>query len=47
MRPGEVEHLIGDYSKAKKELGWSPKTSFSELVEMMVKADLEREKKEA
>lgn len=45
MRPAEVDYLIGDYSKAKKELGWSPKTSFSELVEMMVKADLDQEKK--
>lgn len=45
MRPAEVDTLIGDYSKAKRELGWSPKTSFPELVEMMVKADLDLEKK--
>jgi GDPmannose 4,6-dehydratase len=45
MRPAEVDYLIGDYSKAKKELGWEPKTSFKELVEMMVKADLDLEKK--
>ncbi|MBI2074341.1 MAG: GDP-mannose 4,6-dehydratase [Candidatus Levybacteria bacterium] len=45
MRPAEVDYLIGDYSKAKKALGWQPKTSFNELVEMMVKADLEREKR--
>jgi len=44
MRPAEVDNLIGDYSKAKKELGWKPKTSFKALVEMMVKADLELEK---
>jgi len=44
MRPAEVDYLIGDYSKAKKELGWKPKTSFKELVEMMVKADIESEK---
>jgi len=44
MRPAEVDHLIGDASRAKKELGWSPKTSFKELVEMMVKSDLESEK---
>ena len=44
-RPAEVDYLIGDHSKATKELGWKPKTSFPELVEMMVKADLEREKK--
>ena len=44
MRPAEVDYLIGDASKARKILGWEPKTSFKELVEMMVKADLEREK---
>jgi len=44
LRPAEVEHLIGDASKAKKELGWEPKTSFKQLVEMMVKSDLDREK---
>lgn len=44
LRPAEVDHLIGDYSKANKVLGWKPKTSFKELVEMMVKADLKREK---
>ena len=43
MRPAEVDYLIGDASKAQKVLGWKPKTSFRELVEMMVKADLERE----
>lgn len=45
LRPAEVDYLIGDYSKAKKKLGWTPKTSFKELVSMMVKSDLEREKK--
>jgi GDPmannose 4,6-dehydratase len=44
LRPAEVDYLIGDYSKAKEKLGWTPKTSFKELVEMMVKADLELEK---
>jgi GDPmannose 4,6-dehydratase len=44
LRPAEVDHLIGDYSKAEKILGWKPKTSFKELIEMMVKADLEMEK---
>lgn len=43
-RPAEVDYLIGDYSKAKKVLGWEPKTSFKKLVRMMVNADLEREK---
>lgn len=45
LRPAEVDHLIGDATKARNELGWKPKTSFKELVEMMVKADLEREKR--
>ena len=40
FRPSEVESLIGDYSKAKEELGWFPKTSFKELVKIMVDADL-------
>ncbi|MEM4270734.1 MAG: GDP-mannose 4,6-dehydratase [Candidatus Pacearchaeota archaeon] len=44
MRPAEVDYLIGDATKAKKVLGWQPKTTFKELVEIMVKADLEREK---
>lgn len=44
MRPAEVDYLIGDYSKAKNVLGWTPKTSFSELVEMMVKSDIAIEK---
>jgi GDPmannose 4,6-dehydratase len=42
IRPAEVDLLIGDPTKAKKELGWVPKTSFVELVHMMVDADLER-----
>ena len=46
MRPAEVDYLIGDASKAKKILGWKPKTSFKELVGMMVKADLAIEKRE-
>ena len=45
MRPAEVDHLIGDATRARNELGWAPKTSFKELVEMMVKADLEQEKR--
>lgn len=44
MRPAEVDYLIGDASKAKKVLDWVPKTSFKELVKMMVEADLKREK---
>jgi GDPmannose 4,6-dehydratase len=42
LRPAEVDHLIGDASKATRTLGWSPKVSFEQLVEMMVDADLER-----
>lgn len=45
LRPAEVDYLVGDYSKAKKILGWKPKTSFKKLVEMMVKADLELERR--
>ncbi len=43
-RPAEVDLLIGDASKAKKILGWEPKTSFKELVKIMVEAELEAEK---
>jgi GDPmannose 4,6-dehydratase len=42
MRPAEVDVLQADPSKARKELGWSPRVGFSELVAMMVDADLER-----
>ncbi|MGB3944000.1 MAG: GDP-mannose 4,6-dehydratase [Methanothrix sp.] len=42
MRPAEVPELRGDASKAKEKLGWAAKTSFEELVEMMVRADAER-----
>jgi GDPmannose 4,6-dehydratase len=45
MRPAEVDVLTGDYSKAKKVLGWEPKVSFPELIKMMVKNDLEIEAK--
>jgi GDPmannose 4,6-dehydratase len=40
-RPAEIEELVADSSKAKRELGWEPRTSFEEVIEMMVKADLE------
>jgi GDPmannose 4,6-dehydratase len=39
-RPAEVELLIGDYSKAKRQLGWEPKTKFMDLVKLMVEADI-------
>src|SRR5437762_9238683 len=41
MRPAEVDHLVGDYGKAREKLGWGPKTSFEELIRLMVDADLE------
>jgi GDPmannose 4,6-dehydratase len=41
MRPAEVDQLIGDYSKAEKELGWKPETRFEDLIRLMVRADME------
>jgi GDPmannose 4,6-dehydratase len=40
-RPSEVDHLLGDASKAKEKLGWEPRVRFKELVELMVDADVE------
>jgi GDPmannose 4,6-dehydratase len=42
LRPAEVDHLVGDASKARRELEWAPRTSFRDLVELMVDADVER-----
>jgi len=42
IRPAEVPYLLGDMNKAKQKLGWSPKTSFKELIEEMVEADIQR-----
>ena len=42
LRPAEVDHLLGDSSKARRELGWTPGVDFRQLVEMMVDADLKR-----
>ena len=42
IRPAEVDLLIGDPAKAKKQLGWTPKVSFEQLVKMMVDSDIER-----
>jgi GDPmannose 4,6-dehydratase len=42
LRPAEVEHLLGDSTKARNELGWEPQVNFKQLIEMMVDADLER-----
>ncbi len=47
FRPTEVESLLGDASKAKRELGWEPKISFKELAREMVRADLEGAKRDA
>jgi GDPmannose 4,6-dehydratase len=44
VRPAEVDLLLGDASKAKRALGWSPKVSFKELIEMMVDADVQRQR---
>jgi GDPmannose 4,6-dehydratase len=46
FRPNEVEYLLGDYSKAKSELGWEPKTNIEDLVSMMVEEDLLLAKRE-
>jgi GDPmannose 4,6-dehydratase len=42
LRPAEVEHLVGDSSKARADLGWEPTVDFTGLVNMMVDADVER-----
>ena len=41
LRPAEVDQLIGDPSKAKRDLGWEPRTSFDELIRIMTRSDLE------
>jgi len=46
FRPAEVDLLIGDFSKAKKELGWGPKVKFQELIKLMAESDYQSEKKE-
>jgi GDPmannose 4,6-dehydratase len=42
VRPAEVDLLLGDSSRARKELGWEPAVSFKQLVTMMVDADVAR-----
>ena len=42
LRPAEVDHLIGDAAKARRVLGWAPRMGFAALVELMVRAELER-----
>ena len=46
FRPSEVETLLGDPTKANKELGWKPEISFSELVKEMVREDLKLAQRE-
>lgn len=46
FRPAEVDHLIGDSTKAKEKLGWEPKTQVNDLIKMMVDHDLNLAKKE-
>ncbi|KXG78332.1 GDP-mannose 4,6-dehydratase [Fervidicola ferrireducens] len=46
FRPTEVEHLLGDATKARQKLGWKPKVTFKELVKMMVEHDLELARQE-
>jgi GDPmannose 4,6-dehydratase len=41
VRPAEVDHLIGDSSKAERDLGWKPATTFEELIRLMTRADIE------
>jgi len=47
FRPAEVDLLVADPTRAREELGWVPKVSFESLVEMMVEADLERQRARA
>jgi GDPmannose 4,6-dehydratase len=42
LRPAEVDHLIGNAGKARRELGWAPSVDFTGLIRMMVDADVER-----
>ena len=47
FRPAEVETLLGDAGKACRELGWTPRTSFDDLVREMVEADLKSAERDA
>jgi GDPmannose 4,6-dehydratase len=47
FRPSEVDHLVGDASKAQDKLGWAPRVKFQQLVEMMVAHDLKVEGEKA
>jgi len=39
LRPAEVDHLIGDASKARERLGWAPRTTFDQMIRLMVDTD--------
>ena len=45
-RPNEVNHLLGDSSKIREQLGWEPKHDFPQLVKMMVENDIKEAEKE-
>jgi GDPmannose 4,6-dehydratase len=45
FRPAEVDRLVGDFSKAREKLGWQPTTSFEELANMMVDADMKAQQR--
>jgi GDPmannose 4,6-dehydratase len=47
FRPTEVDYLVGDPSKARRQLGWQHRMPFDELVEQMVKEDLKLAKRQA
>ena len=47
LRPADVDHLVGDSSRARRELGWEPEVGFEDMVKMMVDADIERVASEA
>ncbi|HTT88645.1 MAG TPA: GDP-mannose 4,6-dehydratase, partial [Acidimicrobiales bacterium] len=47
LRPAEVDHLVGDASKARAVLGWEPKVEFPQVLEEMVHNDIELEKAKA
>jgi GDPmannose 4,6-dehydratase len=46
LRPTEVDHLAGDPSKARARLGWTPRTSFAELIALMMESDLKLAERE-
>jgi len=45
LRPAEVDHLVGDASKARRQLGWTPTVTFEELIQMMVESDINEQTK--